>query len=246
MKLKIWVIAVSTVVIVFGGIGVTMAFNLWQTDSSRVPAKYTSGKFSGENNPADIRGSYSFEDVETTFGVPVDVLARAFGVDHWENPSSFECRSLHDVYGGLEQEDKEIGTDSVKLFVALYMSLPFIPEETTVLPGPAVSLLKQLGTLTDLQTAQLEELAIDTQDYQIMETAVTSEEHAEDDETVVKGKATFGDLLDWGVTEQHIVSLLGRQMGGSSVSIRDFCQQNQLEFSVVKLGLQKLVDDAQN
>ena len=81
------------------GIGGTMIFNLWQTTSSKVPATYSSGEFAGEYNPADIRGSYSFGDIEEAFAVPVTALAEAFAVVDTENPAAFLCKSLEELYG---------------------------------------------------------------------------------------------------------------------------------------------------
>jgi len=123
------------------GIGGTMIFNLWQTTSSKVPATYTSGEFAGEYNPADIRGSYSFGDIEEAFAVPVAALAAAFAVDDTENPAAFLSKSLEDLYGVME--NGEVGTDSVRWFVALYTGLPYSPEEDTLLPSTALSVLQE-------------------------------------------------------------------------------------------------------
>jgi hypothetical protein len=123
------------------GIGGTIIFNLWQTTSSKVPATYTSGEFAGEFNPGDIRGSYSFGDIEEAFSVPVAGLAEAFGVEDSENPAALLCKGLEDMYGQVD--NGEIGTDSVRWFVALYTGLPYTPEEDTLLPFPALSVLQE-------------------------------------------------------------------------------------------------------
>jgi len=144
---------VPVVLVVFVlGIGATMIFNLWQTSSSKIPAAYDSGEFAGQYNPADIRGSYSFGDIEEAFGVPAADLAFAFGVAERENPAAFLAKSLEDLYG--EVEEGEIGTDAVRWFVALYTGLPYTPEEDTLLPSPALTLLEQR-----LDEAQLEAVA---------------------------------------------------------------------------------------
>ena len=80
MKLNSWALGIIVVVLIFGGIGLTMAFNLWQTEGSRNPARYNTGEYAGEANPADIRGSYSFQDINDTWDVPVGTLAGAFGL----------------------------------------------------------------------------------------------------------------------------------------------------------------------
>ena len=81
MKLKNLSVAVIVVAIIFGGILVSKGFNLWYTESQRVPAKYQTGDFKGEYNPEDIRGSYSFGDIESNFGVKSEVIAWAFGIN---------------------------------------------------------------------------------------------------------------------------------------------------------------------
>jgi hypothetical protein len=129
------------------GIGGTMIFNLWQTTSSKVPATYTEGEFAGEYNPADIRGSYSFGDIEEAFSVPVEALARAFAVADTEDPAAFLCKSLEELYG--EMDNGEIGTDSVRWFVALFTGLPYTPEEDTLLPEAALPTLR--GRLSEAE-----------------------------------------------------------------------------------------------
>lgn len=73
-------LAAIILIILFGGIALTTAMGSWQTMSSKMPATYTEGEFAGTSNPADIRGSYLFGDVEKAFGIPSAVLAQAFNV----------------------------------------------------------------------------------------------------------------------------------------------------------------------
>ena len=60
-----------------------------------------SGEFTGENDPSDIRGSYSFADIEKAFDIPVDVLVKAFGVSYVEDPAGFKAKNLEELYGEL-------------------------------------------------------------------------------------------------------------------------------------------------
>lgn len=50
----------------------------------------------------------------------------------------------------------EIGTNSVRLFVALYKSLPFELSDTTYLPASAVVMLKEKAKLTQEQITFLD------------------------------------------------------------------------------------------
>jgi hypothetical protein len=62
----------------------------------------------------------------------------------------------------LGTEALEIGTDSVRLFVARYLGLPFAPAEGTGLPARAVELLAATGRLDEAVLADLRARAVDT------------------------------------------------------------------------------------
>lgn len=242
MKIKSKILAVIVVVVFFGGIALSAAFNLWETESTRTPSKIKSGEFSGKNDPSDIRGSYSFGDIEKAFNIPVDLLAKAFGVSYVEDPAGLKAKNIEELYRELEAEDKEIGTDAVKLFVSLYTGLPHTPEETTILPNPAVSILKQLGTLTEEQLGYLEEIKIDISQFKEKITPDEAETHEENEDRTIKGKTIFNDLLEWGLSKEDIEAALGMEMGAPPLSIRDFCNENEIEFSSVKAKLQSKIE----
>lgn len=142
-------LAIVVPLVFAAGIGLTMAFNLWKTETTKVPVSFTSGEFAGQANPADIRGSYTFADIVKAFPVPLEDLARAFGVT--ENAAAFQVKSL---------ESGSVGTDSVRLFVARYAGLPFEPAETTGLPAAAVTVLDAKGGLSADRIADLKARAV--------------------------------------------------------------------------------------
>jgi hypothetical protein len=244
------------------GIGGTMILNLWRTTSSKVPATYTSGEFAGEYNPADIRGSYSFGDIEEAFSVPVEALATAFAVEDAVNPAAFLCKSLEDLYG--KTENGEVGTDSVRWFVALYTGLPYTPEEDTLLPSPSISVLRERLSEAELETvrtrtANLSALSeAPAADSQVANSQAAKQEaaesaaagsaaadtHSETETGEVKGKTTFGELLSWGVSKETIEQILGLPVGKAGVTVRDYCTENGIEFSTVKDALQTAADQA--
>jgi len=248
MKIKSWPLAIIVLVVFFGGIGLSAAFNLWKTESTKTPAKIERGEFTGENDPSDIRGSYSFADIEKAFDIPVDLLAKAFGVSYVENPADLKAKNIEELYRELADEDREIGTDAVKFFVALYTGLPHTPEETTVLPNPAVFILKQLGTLTEDQLGYLETIKVDISQFkgeitpEEAETHEESEQSEQSEDRTIKGKTTFNDLLEWGLSKEDIEAALGIEMGARSLTVRDFCKEKEIEFSSVKAELQSKVD----
>jgi hypothetical protein len=227
------------------GIGGTMIGNLWQTTSSKVPATYTEGEFAGEYNPADIRGSYSFGDIEEAFAVPLQALAKAFAVDDTEDPAAFPSKSLEEMYGQVE--NGEVGTDSVRWFVALYAGLPYTPAEDTLMPSTAVPVLEERAS-----EAELEAVRVRTVDLSTLSPAAAapdsgseSETHTESEIGEVKGKTTFGELLSWGLSEETIEQILGLPIGKAGVTVRDYCIENGIEFFTVKDALQAAADQAQ-
>lgn len=222
------------------GIGASMIGGYWSTEASKIPATYTEGEAAGQYDPADIRGSYSFGDIEAAFGVPADTLARAFRFDAGENPDTILAKDLEDtigVVGGME-----VGTDAVRLFVARYLGLPFEPEEDTALPTQAVAILEESSTLTPGQLADLAARAVD---IGAAAAAPAAEPDAEDEEErVVRGMTTFGQLSEWGVSESAVAEALGAEPGPANLALRDYCTQQGIEFSTVKETLQTLVDEA--
>jgi hypothetical protein len=232
------------------GIGGTMIFDLWQTTSSKVPATYTEGEFAGEYNPADIRGSYSFGDIESAFSVPVSALAKAFAVEDTEDPAVFLSKSLEDMYGVVEEG--EIGTDSVRWFVALYTGLPYTPEEDTLLLSPAISILQE--RLSEAELATVRSRAVDASTLgdraSVSETVAEPAAepvvtHDETEAVEVKGKTTFGELQRWGVSRETMEQILGLPVGQPGITVRDYCVENGIEFSTVKDALQAAADRAQ-
>lgn len=226
------------------GIGGTMVFNLWQTTSTKIPVTYTSGEFAGEYDPMDIRGSYTFAEIGELFEIPLEGLATAFGIGDRENPGAFECKELEELYG--EMESGEVGTDSVRWFVALYRGLPYTPNDDTLLPSPAISILKHR-----LSEAEVEEIRNRTvsipglkPEAEGTQTGAATTTYTGEEVGVVKGKTTFGELLSWGVPNEAIEEALGLPVGKPGTTLRDYTIENGIEFSSIKDALQAAVDEA--
>ena len=251
MKINNRVLGIVVLVFIFGGIGITMAFNLWQTESSKVPIKFTTGEFEGVANPEDIRGSYNFGDISNAWEISVPTLAAAFGVDA-EDAATFRCSELESLYAELPA-DTEIGTDSVRIFVAFYTGLPYVAEEASYLPQTAVDLLLTEATLTDSERAYLETRGIEvtiaesaaadaTAPADATVSADDPEHVPEVEEGVVKGKTTFQDLLDWGLETSQIEAVIGEKLPPSGTSVRDYATAQDVEFSVFKTEFQAQLD----
>jgi hypothetical protein len=75
--------------------------------------------------------------------------------------------------------------------------------------------------------------------------ATTSGDHAASaEDRTIKGKTTFKELAEWGVSEPDIRAVFGGEMGASGVALKDYCAQKGIEFTTVKTALQDLVNAA--
>ncbi len=243
-------------IVIFGGIAGTMAFNLWNTEGgggvqgsggSGVPVTFKVGEFSGEYNPADIRGSYSFGHISELFKIPLTEMGTAFGLGATENLEYFKCMDMHAAYANME-EDVEIGTGSMKVFVALYAGLPYAIPDDEYLPQSAVELLKANVILTEDQVAFLDTHGIDISGLQIIEPSTVTGEgtptegHEESIERNIKGNTTFKEVLDWGVPEEEIEDIIGEKLPATGMTIRDFTNQKGLDYGYIKASLQAKIN----
>ncbi|MGE4352926.1 MAG: hypothetical protein AB7D36_02430 [Oscillospiraceae bacterium] len=153
MKIKPYTAIIIVLAIFIAGIAITSAIGLWSTKSNKTPAKLTESEFSGEYDPADIRGSYTFSEISSLFNVPIEDLSAAFGFDE-DDASTFKCKDLESIYG---ESEYEIGTGSVRMFVAYYLGLPYEPSEETFLTDTAVQILTEQGNLSEAQQRYLDD-----------------------------------------------------------------------------------------
>lgn len=245
-------LALSLFILLFGGIALSSTLGWWQTESTKTPATYTEGEFAGLANPADIRGSYTFGDISNSFDVTPEILAHAFQVTT-EDPAAFAIKELETMY---LDSGYEIGTNSVRLFVAFYLGLPFdTTDQEIYLPQPATNILLDKADLTPDQLAYLQTYTVDVPPASPTEAAAepaTSEEPAavtestqtesEAEEYVVKGKTTFGELIQWGVPQDVIEAIIGADMPDPAMKVKDYASANGLDFEVIKPALQLEVD----
>lgn len=252
-------LAAMIVTILFGGILLANGLGWWNTENTKTAARFTSGEFAGQANPADIRGSYTFGDVEKNFEISASLLAKAFQVNT-ADPQSFPVKSLESLYTAAAEQGFEIGTASVRLFVAFYKGLPFILTTNIYLPESAAQILQD-RPLTEEQAAYLAQHTVtgafpaDLDGLPDDETSTPSasqetpvstpqpENHEALNQYMVKGKTTFNELLEWGVSPEVIEKILGRPMpAAKGMLVREFCSTNGLSFETVKTALQAEVD----
>jgi hypothetical protein len=230
-----------TVILLFGVIILlSMLTGYWKTESSKVPAKFAEGEFAGEYNPADIRGSYTFEDIEAAFGVPVEVLAEAYRFAITGDPGQVQPKLFEEF---AQPEEGDVGNDSMKFFVSLYTGIPYEPEEDTKLPNSAIIVLRDAGKLGDdwMEYRDRYGVAMEVSSLPESENVSATSSHEDEEEGLlleIKGKTTFGELYDAGVSEERVKEILGMEPGKSGTNIRDFLTNAGLEFSKYKSLLQ--------
>lgn len=148
MKLNSKIVAVAILIIMFGGISLADFLGFWKTTSSKIPNKITKGEWKGELNPMDIRGSYTFKDVADNFDIPYEDLAKAFLIDK-SQINTFKCKDIKSNFS--DTEGKEIGTASIRAFVAFYKGIEVDLSEETYLPLQAVEIILKNGSPTQKQ-----------------------------------------------------------------------------------------------
>ena len=235
-------LAIIVMVLMFGGIFFSSAMGWWATESTKEPVTFTDGEFAGEANPADIRGSYTFSDIANSFDVTPEVLAQAFGITEGD-PAVFAVKELEVIYA---DSGFEIGTASVRLFVAYYVGLPFDTTDLEIyMPQSATDILLAKGNLSPEQIAYLEQftVSVDVMAPAVEPVAETTHVPAESSTGyMVKGKTTFGELITWGVPQETIEGLIGMSMPDPAMSVKDFASANGLDFETLKPALQAEVD----
>ncbi|MEA1911451.1 MAG: hypothetical protein U9N32_07230, partial [Spirochaetota bacterium] len=122
-----------------------------------------------------------------------------------------------------------------------YKGLPFEAEEDTAIPRPGWNILNKEG-LTDKDILSgYGNRVVSLEGLEISPAAVSDTEET-DEETLIKGKTLFSDLLDWGLSQEQIENILGLPMGSEGMTVRDFCNEQGIGFSTVKNPLQELLD----
>lgn len=249
MKLKNQWLVIAIFVIVFGGVFVFDSLGMWKTESSKEVSKISEGQFAGEGNPEDIRGSYSFNDIDDNFDIEPAILAKAFNIQS-DDPGSIKAKDLETLYTDLG-DDMEIGTGAVKQFVASFKGLPYEGEDYIL--SSTIAVLKEHDKWSDELESQFSELIIEVDemnpksveyDQSIDSNAQNSEESADHEEVIgIKGKTTVSDAISYGITMEQIEEVLGVEVTNENMLIRDICEQNGLSFSSVKDKLSSLLSN---
>lgn len=158
MKISIKNLTIIILIVFFGGIALSNSLGVWKTESSKIPGKINSGSSAGQYNPMDIKGSFTFNDISKSFNIPIEVLASAFLVPI-EKANEFKCKDLENKY--TDTQGKEIGTGSVKIFVAFYKGINIDLAEETFIPTVAAEIINKEGTPLEEQKIHMLKHTID-------------------------------------------------------------------------------------
>ncbi len=258
MKLTSKPLAAIVFIIFFGGIALTSTLGWFQTSTTKVPVTFTEGEFAGQYNPADIRGSYTFGDISNLFAVPLANLQTGFHFPPEADPAAYQVKNLEAQFA---DSGYEIGTDSVRLFVALYKGLPYDLSVDSYLPAEAANILTTKAKLSPEQTDYLKTHTVDlgqpaaettpqetpapaaAQTSAAPQPTASTTEHVAADRTIT-GKTTFQNLLDWGVAPATIEQVIAAPLPSAGIVIKDYLTSKGLEFSTLKGVLQVEVDKA--
>ncbi len=235
MTIRSSMVGVTVVGLLVSGIALSSALNLWRTESSKVPAVIRTGDFAGRPDPGDIRGSYTFSDIEAAFGVSPAMLDEAFPADPGSKVRPAD-RNVKDIEGAGADG---IGTDSVRLFVAIAIGLPYEADAATMLPESAVRLLENTRELPPELVSELSSRIVVAaggstpasgavpQPTGGVEPAAPSPISAA--AFSLTGKSTFAEILDLGVAQTDIEAVLGMPIGLRTGVIRDYCASRRCD-----------------
>lgn len=223
-------VGLLTLILFFSAIGTSFAFGWWQTVSSRVPRLIAEGELAGEYDPSDIRGSYTFADIEKHFGVSSQFLAQAFAMQT-DNPSGIAAKDIEPTFGELpDGNELELGTDSVRYMVSLFLGFPHTPEESTGLPNPGLEMLLEQGRID----FSLYEQLVRERGVSLVGTQAVVTEAEQTQSLEIKGITTFNDLISNGVSREDIEEVLGFPMPSGTQTIKESSEEAGIEFSVLK------------
>ncbi len=261
MKLKNSHIGVLIVLILIGGIYVAKGFDLWATESEKIPVKLSEGVGAGTYDPFDIRGSYTFEEIARLFEIDITLLAEAFQLGDANAANARQSKDLEAMYGELPA-GVEIGNESVQVFVAIMKELD-IEGADAYLPTSAVQVLLRANpqrsdeimsyldshqidvTVNSETTATVSEGSPETaSEGNIASTSKETVENASEGENElrVNGNTTFSQVLDFGITKEQIEAILEAKMPPENQSVKSYCTDNGLSFSTVKDALNALIE----
>lgn len=240
------VVVFATLFLMVSGIFASQSLGYWETESNKIPVLNNAGQY----DPGDIRGSYTFGDVENIFDIRSKELADAFSLQA-NDPAKINVKDLESIF---EDVEVEVGTSSVRYLVSLYTGIESKLAEPVPLPKTAVDLLFKKDRITKEKYIELnaEAIEISQQDYDAFlsssdsEDILATETNGSDVLALeVKGKTTVQDILNAGISKDELEDILGVKVDNNTMLIRDICTNNELSFSDIKIQLNEAISRLQ-
>lgn len=245
------VVAITIILVLVLGITVAKWSGVYRTESSKIPRLIAEGEFKGQYDPSDIRGSYTFQNVSDAFGIPVNILAKAFGVNT-SNSADFQLKALEEVY-------TNVGTSSMREFTAMYIGIPY-QNESDGLPITAIQVLLDDGCIDEEQYQYLIEkyhsLNNENDDpvvapvdesvngpVEAVEESSKDNHSSEEQHSLINGNSIIQDALDMGITKEQLEEVLGTALHDTSLLIKDVAKGNGLRFSEIKDILNAMLEE---
>ncbi|ADQ39814.1 hypothetical protein Calkr_0249 [Caldicellulosiruptor acetigenus I77R1B] len=142
MRINIKFLIILILAIVFGGISISNSAGIWKTQSEKIPKKINSGEGQEIYDPMSIKGSYTFSDVSKYFEIPIEDLAKAFGLNI-SKAKNFKCKDVKTL--NADSSSKALDIDSVKYFVAFYKGIKVGLNIDVYLPNLARDIIINKG-----------------------------------------------------------------------------------------------------
>ncbi len=152
MRINIKFLIILILAIVFGGISISNSAGIWKTQSEKIPNKINSDEGQEIYDPLSIKGSYTFSDVSKYFEIPIEDLAKAFGLNI-SKAKSFKCKDVKTL--NTEFSTSAIDIDSVRYFVAFYKGIKVDLNVDVYLPSLAKDIIINKGKPLDEQVEYL-------------------------------------------------------------------------------------------
>jgi len=234
MTLNAKPLSIIVVAILFGIVTLANVIGRWDSELNPQVATDNDSFFSTQPAPADINESHTFGDIDRLFNIPTTILATAFNLPDGINITAFSIKELETIY---VDQDVEIGTSSVQLFVALYTGLIYETTEQIYLPLSAANTLISRRVLSPEDVEFIDSYAL-ILDPMLAFTSV-ADNHGETSERTIKGKTTFQELFDWGVSPETIEQIIGEAISTPHQIVKDYCTEKELDFEEIKLVLEE-------
>lgn len=232
MKLNEKSLIIILVGILFSSVTLANVIGRGSSEINPQAATDNSGYFSTHLTPEDINESYTFGDIDRYFNILTPTLAQAFNLPAETNSTAFAIKDLNTIY---TDQDVEIGVSSVRLFVALHNGLTYETEEQIYLPRSAVDILISRRVLLPEQIELLDAYALVLDSNPAPVSATIN--NGQTAERAIKGKTTFQEILDWGVSLKTIEQIIGGPLPSSQRIVKDYCTEKGLDFEEIKLVL---------